>query len=126
MHREPDPTDAAQLSKALGNESGVWQPVEALRNESRLWLLRLIGDVPKTAGPVTMATRMSQALVCPHLRTRRRSSLVLASRSGKEASYELANMCVSHNIADADVLPDASFDATHDATPACIYPTHTT
>ncbi|WP_282852898.1 hypothetical protein [Gulosibacter sediminis] len=69
---------------------------------------------------------MSQPLVCQHLRTRRRSSLVLASRSCKEASLEPADMRVSHVIADADVLPDASFDATHDATPACIYPTSTT
>ncbi|WP_193127991.1 MULTISPECIES: hypothetical protein [Gulosibacter] len=50
---------------------------------------------------------------------------MLASRSGKEASLEPADMRVSHVIADADdadVLPDA----THDATPACIYPTSTT
>jgi DNA-binding transcriptional ArsR family regulator len=96
---EPGLADAAQLFKALGNES-------------RLWLLRLIGDEPRTVGALTEATGMSQPLVSQHLRTLRQSGLVLATRSGKEVSYELADVHVSHVIADAlaHVLEPAAAD----------------
>lgn len=88
MRREPGLADAAQLFKVLGNES-------------RLWLLRIIGDEPKTVGALADVTGMSQPLVSQHLRSLRQSGLVSATRSGKEVTYALADVHVSHVIADA-------------------------
>ncbi|MFT4280589.1 ArsR/SmtB family transcription factor [Microbacterium sp.] len=82
------PSDAAQLFKVLGNES-------------RLWLLRLIGDEPRTVGVLAEVTEMSQPLVSQHLRSLRQAGLAVATRSGKEVTYELADVHVSHVIADA-------------------------
>ncbi len=80
--------EAAQLFKVLGNES-------------RLGLLRLIGAAPHTVGALAEATGMSQPLVSQHLRTLRQTGLVDASRAGKEVTYRLADLHVSHVIADA-------------------------
>ncbi|MFH8252832.1 ArsR/SmtB family transcription factor [Microbacterium sp. B2969] len=88
MRGEPGLADAAQLFKVLGNES-------------RLWLLRLVGEQPRTVGALAEITGMSQPLVSQHLRALRQSGLVAATRSGKEVTYELADVHVSHVIADA-------------------------
>lgn len=88
MRGEPGLADAAQLFKVLGNES-------------RLWLLRLVGEEPRTVGALAEATRMSQPLVSQHLRSLRQSGLVAATRSGKEVTYQLSDAHVSHVIADA-------------------------
>lgn len=90
MDTEPGLTEAAQLFKVLGHES-------------RLELLRLIEQAPRTVGALTDATGMSQPLVSQHLRTLRQAGLVAATRSGKEVSYELVDRHVSHIIADAIV-----------------------
>ncbi len=81
-------TETAQLFKVLGSES-------------RLWLLQLLAESPKTVGDLVEATRMSQPLVSQHLRTLRQSDLVIATRTGKEVSYELADLHVWHVITDA-------------------------
>ncbi len=88
MSTEPGLADAAQLFKVLGSES-------------RLWLLRLLGEEPRTVGGLTEATGMSQPLVSQHLRTLRQSGLVTATRSGKEVTYRVADLHVTHVIADA-------------------------
>ncbi len=85
---EPGLADAAQLFKVLGSES-------------RLWLLRLLGESPRTVGALTEATGMSQPLVSQHLKTLRQGCLVAASRNGKEVTYRLADLHVSHVIVDA-------------------------
>lgn len=85
---EPGLADAAQLFKVLGSES-------------RLGLLRLIGQEPRTVGALVEATGLSQPLVSQHLRTLRQAGLVTPSRNGKEVTYQLADLHVSHVIADA-------------------------
>ncbi|MFV0433410.1 MAG: ArsR/SmtB family transcription factor [Leucobacter sp.] len=88
MEREPGITEAAQLFKVLGNES-------------RLGLLRVIEQEPRTVGALAEATGLSQPLVSQHLRTLRQAGLVIAERRGKEAIYEVADRHVTHVIADA-------------------------
>ncbi len=85
---EPGLAEAAQLFKVLGSES-------------RLGLLRLIGRQPHTVGALAEATGMSQPLVSQHLRTLRQAGLATPSRSGKEVTYHLTDLHVSHVIADA-------------------------
>ena len=80
--------EAAQLFKVLGSES-------------RLWLLRLLSDESMTVGALADATHMSQPLVSQHLRTLRQTGLVTATRSGKEMTYRITDLHVSHVIADA-------------------------
>ena len=88
MGRENGLTEAAQLFKVLGSES-------------RLWLLRLLGESPMTVGALEEATGMSQPLVSQHLRTLRQSGLVTAARAGREVTYHVTDQHVSHVIADA-------------------------
>ncbi|HMR48085.1 MAG TPA: metalloregulator ArsR/SmtB family transcription factor [Arachnia sp.] len=80
--------EAAQLFKVLGHES-------------RLLLLRLIGEESRTVGALAEATNMSQPLVSQHLRTLRGAGLVAAQRRGKEVIYEIADLHVSHVVSDA-------------------------
>ncbi|MFT4109223.1 ArsR/SmtB family transcription factor [Propionicimonas sp.] len=88
MDVEPGLADAAQLFKVLGSEP-------------RLGLLRLIGVQPRTVGALAEVTGLSQPLVSQHLRTLRQAGLVTTTRSGKEVTYRLADLHVSHVIADA-------------------------
>lgn len=88
MDAEPALADAAQLFKVLGSES-------------RLWLLRLIAEEPRTVGALVEATGLSQPLVSQHLRTLRQAGLVSATRRSKEVTYTLVDLHVSHVIADA-------------------------
>ncbi|GAA3661345.1 ArsR/SmtB family transcription factor [Microbacterium marinilacus] len=88
MNVEPGLADAAQLFKVLGGES-------------RLALLWLIGQEPRTVGALAEATGLSQPLVSQHLRTLRDAGLAVSRRSGKEVTYRLADLHVSHVIADA-------------------------
>lgn len=80
--------EAAELFKVLGNES-------------RLRLLVLIGREARTVGALAAASGLSQPLVSQHLRTLRGAGLVAARRSGKEVSYELTDLHVSHVVSDA-------------------------
>lgn len=88
MRVESGVTDAAQLFKVLGSES-------------RLRLLLLLGERPRTVGALEEATEMSQPLVSQHLRTLRQIGLVTATRRGKEVTYHLADVHVTHVITDA-------------------------
>ncbi len=88
MQKEAGLADAAQLFKVLGSES-------------RLWLLRLIEQEPRTVGALADATQMTQPLVSQHLRTLRQAGLVDPTRSGKEITYRLADEHVAHVISDA-------------------------
>ncbi|WP_226924740.1 ArsR/SmtB family transcription factor [Georgenia satyanarayanai] len=88
MHEEPGLADAAQLFKVLGNES-------------RLRLLRLVGQEPRTVGALVEVAAMSQPLVSQHLRTLRQAGLVAAQRSGREVVYSLADRHVEHVVDDA-------------------------
>ncbi|WP_026926939.1 ArsR/SmtB family transcription factor [Granulicoccus phenolivorans] len=88
MDTEPGLAEAADLFKVLGNVS-------------RLGLLRLIEQQPRTVGALTEASGLSQPLVSQHLRTLRQSGLVTSSRNGKEIRYALTDVHVSHVIADA-------------------------
>lgn len=88
VHPEDGLERAAELFKVLGNES-------------RLWLVRLLGDSPRTVGELTETTGMSQPLVSQHLRTLRQADLVTATRHGKTVTYALADEHVTHVVADA-------------------------
>lgn len=79
---------AAELFKVLGNES-------------RLWLVRLLGGEPMTVSALIDATGMSQPLVSQHLRSLRQAGLVTSDRRGKEMTYALADEHVAHVVADA-------------------------
>ncbi|GLY32376.1 hypothetical protein Kisp02_57410 [Kineosporia sp. NBRC 101731] len=88
MQAEPGLAEAAQLFKILGNES-------------RLWLLRLIGARPCTVGELAEQTQMSQPLVSQPLRSLRQGGLVSAVRHGKEVTYAITNTHVTHVVTDA-------------------------
>lgn len=79
---------AAQLFRVLGSRS-------------RLDLLRVLGESPRTVGALAEATGLTQPLVSQHLRTLRQAGLVTAERQGKQVTYRLADVHVSHVIADA-------------------------
>lgn len=81
-------TEAAGLFKVLGNES-------------RLRLLRLMGQAPRTVGALAEASGLSQPLVSQHLRTLRSVSLVASHRHGKEVTYMIADAHIVHIVADA-------------------------
>ena len=88
MERESGLVDAAQLFKVLGNES-------------RLWLLRLLEQEPRTVGALSDAAGLSQPLVSQHLRLLRHAGLASATRKGKEVTYRLTDEHVAHIVADA-------------------------
>lgn len=88
MRKETGLAEAAQLFKVLGSES-------------RLWLLRLLGEQQHTVGALAEATGMSQPLISQHLRTLRQGGLVTATRSGKEVTYRVTDQHVTHVITDA-------------------------
>ncbi|MGO2112421.1 MAG: ArsR/SmtB family transcription factor, partial [Pseudoclavibacter sp.] len=88
MHKEAGIERAAELFKVLGSES-------------RLWLVRLLGNEPMTVSALTEATGMSQPLVSQHLKTLRQAGLVDAIRHGKAVTYALADEHVSHVVEDA-------------------------
>lgn len=88
VHKEDGLERAAEIFKVLGNES-------------RLWLVRLLGDAPRSVGELTEATGMSQPLVSQHLKTLRQTGLVRATRHGRAVTYVLADEHVSHVVEDA-------------------------
>ena len=88
MQPEPGLAEAVQLFKILGNES-------------RIWLLRLIGAQQRTVSELAEITGLSQPLVSQHLRSLRQGGLVTAVRSGKEVIYQIADTHVTHVVADA-------------------------
>ncbi|MFV0450679.1 MAG: ArsR/SmtB family transcription factor [Propioniciclava sp.] len=98
---------AAELFRVLGGES-------------RLGLLLLLNEEPRTVGALAEAASMSQPLASQHLRILRQAGLVTAARSGKEVTYHLADHHVTHLIADAlthVAEPDAASAEHHPTTP---------
>ena len=79
---------AAQLFKVLGSES-------------RLGLLLMLSEAPSTVGVLAQATGLTQPLASQHLRTLRQAGLVTAERRGKEVTYRVADLHVTHVITDA-------------------------
>jgi DNA-binding transcriptional ArsR family regulator len=79
---------AAQLFKILGSES-------------RLRLVHLLGQSPRTVSELVAATGLSQPLVSQHLRTLRQSALVQTERRGREVIYRVADHHVAHVVTDA-------------------------
>ncbi|GIG40571.1 ArsR/SmtB family transcription factor [Cellulomonas phragmiteti] len=88
MDGDPGLAAAAEVFKVLGHES-------------RLWLLTLIHDEPRTVGALAEATGMSQPLVSQHLRSLREGRLAVAVRNGREVTYRVADEHVAHVVADA-------------------------
>lgn len=88
MHDVTGLAAAAQLFKVLGHES-------------RLLLLRLLADRPRTVSALVDASGSTQPLVSQHLRTLRQAGLVTATRQGREVVYAVADEHVTHVVADA-------------------------
>ena len=88
MDMETGVREAAQLFKLLGNES-------------RLLIMRLLADRPRSVQALTEATELSQPLVSQHLRTLRQADLVVGERQGREVVYQLTDHHVTHVIEDA-------------------------
>ncbi|RNE49677.1 ArsR/SmtB family transcription factor [Corynebacterium alimapuense] len=85
-------------------ESGIVQAAELFKilgNPSRLELLCAIERTPLAVGALAEVTGLSQPLTSQHLRTLRQANLVTAERQGKEVIYRIADLHVSHVIADA-------------------------
>ncbi|PMC76942.1 helix-turn-helix transcriptional regulator [Brachybacterium sp. UMB0905] len=72
-----------------------------LGHESRLQIVRLLAEHPRSVGALTEATGLSQPLVSQHLRTLRQTHLVTVERIGREAVYSLADAHVAHVVEDA-------------------------
>ena len=88
VRSHPGLSQAARLFRVLGTES-------------RLLLLQLLEEEPRTVGALASASGMSQPLVSQHLRTLRQTHLVGASRHGKEVIYQVADVHVTHIVRDA-------------------------
>lgn len=88
MEAEHGTREAAQLFKQLGNES-------------RLQIVRLLAERPRSVGALTEATGLSQPLVSQHLRSLRQADLVTGERAGREVTYSLADRHVVHVVEDA-------------------------
>jgi DNA-binding transcriptional ArsR family regulator len=81
-------TETASLFKVLGSES-------------RLGLLRMLVAEPMTVGVLSTRSGLSQPLVSQHLRTLRQANIVTVTRTGREATYQLADHHIAHVIEDA-------------------------
>lgn len=99
MDMEPGLAEAAELFKVLGSAT-------------RLGLLYLIEQQPRTVGALAEVTGLSQPLVSQHLRTLRQVGLVTPERHGRKVTYQIADRHVTHVIADAlaHVLEPATAD----------------
>lgn len=85
---DPGLDDAARLFKALSSPS-------------RLEIIRLLTESPRTVSDLTGATGRSQPLVSQHLRVLREAGLVIVTRSGREGTYAIADEHVAHVVEDA-------------------------
>lgn len=74
---------------------------KVLSSSSRLNLLRLLAHSPATVSTLVETTGQSQPLVSQHLKVLRSEGLVVVSRSGREAVYEIADRHVAHIVEDA-------------------------
>lgn len=74
---------------------------KVLGNASRLRLLMILGQEPRTVGALAEDAGMSQPLVSQHLRTLRQAGLAKAVRRGREVVYHVADRHIAHVVADA-------------------------
>lgn len=64
--------------------------LKVLADETRLQVLRLLLTEPRTVGALNEVLQIDQTLLSHHLRTLRKSGLVVGTRQGKHVRYELA------------------------------------
>lgn len=62
----------------------------ALGDETRLWLLEILGNDERTVADLMDATALGQSLVSHHLRTLREAGLVATRRDGRWVHYRVA------------------------------------
>jgi DNA-binding transcriptional ArsR family regulator len=74
---------------------------KALSSASRLVILRHLAAAPASVTALVEATQLSQPLVSQHLRVLRTAGLVHVERSGRDATYSVADTHVAHIVDDA-------------------------
>ena len=74
---------------------------KALSSVSRLSILRTLSSAPATVSELVVATGLSQPLVSQHLRTLRSAGLAVVTRTGREATYAIADQHIIHVVEDA-------------------------
>lgn len=91
MARELDVAllDAAELPSVADRARLLAPCLKALGDESRLTLLLLLADRPRTVRELTDATGMSQTLVSHHLAPLRQHGLVTVTPRGRSNVYAL-------------------------------------
>lgn len=90
----------------MGIERGVTEAADlfkALSSASRLSITRYLSAAPATVSDLVARTGQSQPLVSQHLRILRTAGVVVVTRTGREATYALADQHVAHVIDDAIV-----------------------
>ncbi|WP_327017538.1 ArsR/SmtB family transcription factor [Cryobacterium sp. MP_3.1] len=88
----------------MANGPGVLEAADifkALAAPARLEVLRLLALSDMTVSALVDATGLSQPLMSQHLKTLRSARLVSVSRTGREATYSIADRHIAHIIEDA-------------------------
>jgi DNA-binding transcriptional ArsR family regulator len=83
---------------------------KALSSPSRLTILKFLNSAPATVTEIVIATGQSQPLVSQHLKNLRVANVVTVARTGREATYSIADNHVIHVVEDAisHVLEDSA------------------
>ena len=87
----------------MSEDVGLAEVAEVFRvlgNESRLGLLWLLNQEPRSVGALVEATGLSQPLVSQHLRTLRQAGLITSHRNGREVINQVADHHVVHVVTD--------------------------
>ncbi|MFC5931958.1 transcriptional regulator [Cryobacterium melibiosiphilum] len=105
----------------MGIDRGVTEAAElfkALASTSRLTIMRVLSRAPATVSELVLATEQSQPLVSQHLKVLRNAGVVIVTRSGREATYAIADQHVAHVVEDAinHVLEISDPDSTETTT----------
>jgi DNA-binding transcriptional ArsR family regulator len=88
----------------MGIDLGVTEAAElfkVLASTSRLTIMRALRSGPATVSELVLATEQSQPLVSQHLKVLRTAGVVIVTRSGREATYAIADQHVAHVVEDA-------------------------
>ncbi|TFD46877.1 transcriptional regulator [Cryobacterium frigoriphilum] len=88
----------------MGIDRGIAEAAElfkALASTSRLTIMRVLSESPATVTELVLATGQSQPLVSQHLKVLRTAGVVIVTRSGREATYAIADQHVAHVVEDA-------------------------
>lgn len=86
------------MSRDLDDAADLFR---ALSSASRLSLLQALAEGPRTVTALAATSALSQPLVSQHLRVLRAAGLVAVTRSGREATYEIADHHVTRIVEDA-------------------------